>query len=133
MTQLTVTQVAQMVGVSKRTIQNKIKQGFLSASRACNNHYNVDLSEVLRVYPDANIRANTDENTNEIRESNVSNEKDLIRLETENKLLKEQISMLKDQLNKSEDREKKLLDTVSTTTKLIQHDKAKKKRFLGIF
>ena len=106
---------------------------FISASRACNNHYNIDLSEVLRVYPDANNRANIEEKKNEICENNVSNEKDLIRLKTENEFLKEQISMLKDQLNKSEDREKKLLDTVSTTTKLIENDKTKKKRFLGLF
>ena len=129
-----------MVGVSKRTIQNKITKGTLSATRDVNNNYIIDLSEVLRVYPSANCRANSDFIENECREKINSNSENIIKLETENKLLKEQVLMLKeqiliikDQLNKSEDREKKLLDTVSTTTKLIEHDKAKKKRFLGIF
>ena len=53
---LTTSQAAKMIGVSKRTIQNNINQGKLSAERDKNGFYSIDLSEILRAYPAAKTR-----------------------------------------------------------------------------
>lgn len=141
MTQLTAAQCAQTAGVSKRTIQNNIKQGKLSATKDDNGYYLIDASELMRVYPTTNNRAKKDKGARETPEQvNYEDKERLLRLESEkqsleieNKGLKKQIEILTQQLSKSENREQKLLETVSCTTKMLEYDKLKRKKILGIF
>ena len=81
MTQLTAAQCAQTAGVSKRTIQNNIKQGKLSATRDESGFYLVDSSELMRVYPSASTaqgRAKEVEGAREIREKGNYEEKEIL-------------------------------------------------------
>ena len=130
MTLLTAAQCAENVGVSKRTIQNKIKQGKLSAIRDDNGFYLVDSSELMRVYPSAN---NQEKHQECSRENIYEVRSKIVTLETENQGLKKQIEILTKQLDKSENREEKLLKIASETQKLLENSSKKRRKFLGIF
>jgi len=145
MTQLTAAQCAQTVGVSKRTIQNNIKIGKLSATRDDNGFYLVDSSELMRAYPDAQKRAKESEFLEQQLSLTLSADETPVKrgvvdgsiekqsLEVENKGLKKQIELLTQQLSKSESREEKLLEIAGSTQKLLENSQRKRKKFLGVF
>ena len=132
MSKVTPAKAAQMAGVSKRTIQNKISTGKLSASRDENGYYSIDVSEILRVYPDANDQLTVEHFSKQ--DKNIDYKAKSLVLESKNAGLQAQINLLQSQLEKSEARENKLLASVSNTTKLLEHEsKSRRKKFLGIF
>lgn len=67
---ITIKEAARLAGVSRQTIYNKIDKGELSR----NNDKRIDLSEFLRVYPDAKIDTPTEDNKNVQKQKSVKNE-----------------------------------------------------------
>lgn len=125
MAELSARECANMVGVTKRTIQQQIQSGKLSATKNEKGHYLIDSSEFFRVYPNAGKKEKTAQQ--EIERSLESVTAHLETLINENKFLKEQ-------LEKSESREEKLIETVKATTLLIENKtEQKRKKFLGLF
>lgn len=117
---LSTQECAELTKLSKRTIQNDVKSGKLSASKDKKGFYRIDISELSRVYDSVTLDANT--------ESNSDNKDAVLAFEYEAKYLKLENELLKDQLKEYKERELKLLETVQNTTKLLEYKK--KKRFL---
>jgi excisionase family DNA binding protein len=125
MAELSARECANMIGVTKRTIQQQIQSGKISATRNDKGHYQIDSSEFFRVYPNAGKKEKSAQQ--EIERSLESVTAHLETLINENKFLKEQ-------LGKSENREEKLIETVKATTLLLDNKtEQKRKRFLGLF
>jgi Fe-S cluster assembly ATPase SufC len=119
-----------MANVSKRTIQNKIKNGILSASRDDSGFYQVDSSEFFRVYPDAKKRENKQESQETQSKINTNSEV----LKAKYDALERENILLKEQLSKSEAREKDLIDTLKSNTRLLEYQREKKrKKMFGLF
>ena len=135
MTTLSVTNCAKMAGVTARTIQNRIKNGKLSATRDESGHYKVELCEFLRLYPNATDGEKQEEEITEVREDkNIILTQNVALLEQELKSIKRENEMLLDQLNKSEAREKDLIETLKGNTRILEHQSAsKRKKILGVF
>ena len=53
MNTLSITEAAKLAGVSRNTMYSKIKKGILSKSKDSKGRVYIELSELLRVYPDA--------------------------------------------------------------------------------
>jgi len=53
MNKLSITEAANLAGVSRNTMYSKIKKGILSKSKDSKGRAYIELSELLRVYPDA--------------------------------------------------------------------------------
>ncbi len=53
MNRLSITESAKLAGVSRNTMYSKIKKGVLSKSKDSKGKTYIELSELLRVYPDA--------------------------------------------------------------------------------
>ena len=127
MAKLTTAECAKLINVTNRTIQNKIKQGKLSAERDESGNYIIDSSEFLRVFPHATIGENRHEEVREDFKTKCQV------LQVKVTMLETQNNWLQEQLKEAKEREKKLIDTISNTTKLLEHDSKKRKRILGIF
>ena len=135
MTVLSVAECAKMVGVSNRTIQNKIKAGKLSATRDNNGYYKIDSSEFIRVYPDAKKQEKKQNNsrTKNEEENKLEIQKNEL-MAQELTFIKRENEALKAQLNKTESREKDLIDTLKSNTRLLEHQSnSKRKKVFGIF
>ena len=141
MSQLTVTQCAQITGFSKRTIQNNVKSGKLSAERLESGKYMIDESELFRAYPDAHKHANNKKFVNEVRgnldaidavDYNEIKTKNEV-LEAENRSLKRENDLLAAQLKKSEDRESDLIEISKSSTRLLENKNTqKRKKIFGL-
>lgn len=124
---LSVADCANRSGVTARTIQKYIKQGKLSATRGEDGRYSIDQAEFHRVFPNANVgESETKEDAN--RREQCEDIKD-----NEIKYLKEQICLLKDQLEDYKSRESKLLEMANSTTKLLTYNEQNKpkRRWFG--
>ena len=141
MSQLTVTQCAQITGFSKRTIQNNVKSGKLSAERLESGKYMIDESELFRAYPEAPKHANNKKFVNEVRgnldaidavDYNEIKTKNEV-LEAENRSLKRENDLLAAQLKKSEDRESDLIEISKSSTRLLENKNTqKRKKIFGL-
>jgi excisionase family DNA binding protein len=131
MTILSVADCAKMVGVSNRTIQNKIKTGKLSATRDGNGYYKIDSSEFIRVYPDAKKIDDDSRNQNEDIKFSEELQNKLVAQELE--FMKRENADLKAQLNKADNREKSLMETVQSNARLLEHQAEPRRKVFGIF
>lgn len=128
---VTSSEASELTDKSLRTIQNYIKNGKLSATKDDAGNYLIDKAELYRVFPEAHI---------ERKEAQIeSTEAKLIALELENQFLKERISEHKNQhdlltklLEQSALEKEKILDTLNSSQKLLEHVKKRKKLF-GVF
>lgn len=74
-TQLNMSQAAQAVGITRRTLYNHVKQGKVTASRDKKNNPVIDVSELIRVYGNVSLPVKKiptithRENTQEISQS----------------------------------------------------------------
>lgn len=136
--QLTARQAAEEIGFSTRYIQGLIKRGKMSATRDELGNYLIDRAEFYRVFPNAfkveqeRTGANYDDSISRaVLENEVKNLKDLIsEKEKHNQYLKEQL----DKLN---EKEVLILETLNSNQRLLEHQSApakknKRKKF-GIF
>ena len=123
----TTKECAKATGVSVRTIQNYIKKGKLSANRDINDLYLIDISEIERVFPEANLTAG-DESIPQSNKQSTHEEIMISNMKITH--LEDKIRILEDQLSKSEAREEKLNDHFEKVTKLIEYKTKKRRRFL---
>ncbi len=93
MKDMTIQEVADVVGVSYQAIYKKVKKGELNR----NADKKIQFAEVLRLYP--NIKAPTETLTEEkkIKDKN-STALNLVKFEVENEYLKKEVESLKNQL-----------------------------------
>jgi excisionase family DNA binding protein len=148
---VTVTQAAEITKIKKRTLQQHIKSGKLSALKDEAGNYRIDKAELYRVYPEsfdprteaqgAQSSENTAQDTHDKTQIALI-EKELEHLKEMLAEKKAQIEFLKEQLIKEGLEKSKLLETLSSNQRLLEHktqqetpvdsDK-KRKKFLGIF
>lgn len=127
---LTPKQVGELIGYSARHVQNLIVNGKLSATKEDGKYY-IEKSEVFRVFPKAHkkeIEGNTSQQL-------VEKE----RLQFENAMLKDtasqkdkEIEFLRNQIEFISNEKTKMLDALSSTTRLLEYkdDKEKEKKEL---
>mgnify|MGYP003674457424 CR=1 FL=1 len=132
--ELSVAQCAEMVGVTARTIQLKIKSGKISAQRDSKGNYAIESSEFFRVYPKAKLSENKTKLFGEPNEStNVDLKHKVELLEQELKSLKGVNSMLETQLDQASKREQDLIEISKSSTRLLEDKStAKRKKIFGL-
>ena len=129
MSRLTIKKACELAGVSRPTLYKYINNGKLSAIKENNNTY-VDLSELLRLYPNISLQQNSEEKVNNLHDltSELSHKNEII------KMLKQQ---LEDMQKDNDFLKEQLIQANSNFTQFnnLLEDKTKKKRkkFLGIF
>lgn len=137
----TVKECSDKAGVSVKTVHNYIKAGKISSEKNKSGVIVIDPSEFYRVFPDvkenedmhqgkAEVQTELQFNNNPPFEIQISYYKQEIEnYKMRESLLQEQIHLLKEQLADYKSRESKLIEMASSTTKLLTHDKKKKKRW----
>lgn len=150
MAKLTLTKASKKVGKERTTLFKAIKSGNLSASKNNKGQWEIEESELSRVYPDAFLEKKTKGNSMEGQSTiNIENQYPSMSESMEFNALSMRIEMierenklLREQLEKSEDREKELLATLKAQTqalpkpeekKVAQEEPPKRKKFLGLF
>jgi hypothetical protein len=125
-TQISTTEAAKLAKCSTKTIQNRINRGKLSAKRDDAGNWQIDMSEFIRLYPDAQIVR---------KEENLSEDSTRSLLELEIKHLKQMNEFILAQLETTNAEKAMLIETLSSNQKLLEHHSGEKKRkkFLGIF
>lgn len=140
---LTLGQAAKETGKSKATISKYIKNGKLSVHSRTDNGFQIDPSELFRVFPKSEQETGASERSQTPINANVNSG-----LEKENEVLREAIAELKRdkedykrRLDSAEQRITKLTDTISHQTLQLTDMREKPpeklverpKKFLGIF
>ena len=124
---------AEIAECSARHIQNLIKKGKLSATRDEGGNYLIEKSEFYRVFPDAHAKRTL---------ANNDNESSRTYLEVEVRHVKEMLAekskqneFLHKQLETATAEKTILLETLTSTQRLLEHDssKQKRKRLFGLF
>ncbi len=130
---VTTTEAAQLAKCSVRHIQNMIqKKGKLSATRDDSGNYQIDMSELVRVFPHAHpqrIEAKAgDISAHTALEKDNEHLKEMLRIRTEqNDWLHEQLELICAE-------KKQLMDILGSNLKLLEYQSDKKrKKVLGIF
>ena len=138
----TLSEAAKATGKNKATIQRAIKSGKISASKNENGTYEIDPSELHRVYEaitqrvaqhkNATERNTSKSNKNDSLERIINLEKELAVLNAEKRGLEEQKEQLQDTV---EDLRKRLDQSENRVTALLSgpEQKPKKRFWLKIF
>jgi hypothetical protein len=127
---LTLGQAAKESGKQKSTILDAIRAGRLSASKDDKNQWQIDPSELFRVYPAQHHTDHTTERNTTLTEHHTTPaqlakllENEQLERERERSMLKEQIELLKDQV----DRERQQADHWrNQATMLLTHEEPPK-------
>ena len=108
---LTVLELSKLYNINRQTIYNNIKKGILSK----NSDNKIDLAEAIRVFGEP------------VKKQDV---KDSVKVDSpssaENLLLRQQIDMLKNQLDDAKDRESFYQNQIETMQRLLEAPKAPK-------
>ena len=91
---LTLGEAAKLTGKSKPTISNAVKSGKVTGTKGADGVFQIEKSELIRVYPEKGSKANTP--TSKSAGKGVA--------ELENKHLAEQVADLQARLSKTEDK-----------------------------
>tara|TARA_R110002020_G_scaffold453247_1_gene667975 strand:+ start:348 stop:728 length:381 start_codon:yes stop_codon:yes gene_type:complete len=116
---LTLGEASKLTGISKPTISKAVKDGKVSGKKNNKGVFEIEKSELIRVYPE--VKAGADKPIKFTKEMATN------AAEIENKFLKEKIEELEKQIQKTEAREdaaNKRLDTV-----LVQLEDQRPKTF----
>ena len=119
MSKLTLGEASKLTGISKPTISKAVKDGKVSGKKNNKGVFEIEKSELIRVYPE--VKAGADKPIKFTKEMATN------AAEIENKFLKEKIEELEKQIQKTEAREdaaNKRLDTV-----LVQLEDQRPKTF----
>jgi len=98
---LSMGQAAKEAGVSKTSISRAINSGRLSADKVDGTGYQIDPSELFRVFPrnrNAHPQMEQSVTIKGTPDPTASNPLEMMRLEMENKALKREIDLLKEQI-----------------------------------
>ena len=129
-TRISVTECAKLLGITSRAVQKYIKEGKISAVKNEKGRYEIDKSEFYRVFPDAYISEKPKENyANNNIDSATIKDVEIKHLKEQIYLLKEQLADAKERELRHELREKELIAIANNHSKLLTHDKKKKKRW----
>lgn len=125
---LSISETARLAGISRNHLYKKyINSGLISVTTD-NNKPCIDVSELLRVFPNAKV--NTDDKSQEITLAN-NESTELV------SVLKEQLANVTEQLLKAENREMWLQSQIDELRQqqnsLLENKLSKRKKFLGIF
>lgn len=107
MSKLTLGEASKLTGISKPTISKAVKDGKISGKKNKKGIFEIEKSELIRVYPE--VKAGADKPIKLTKEMATN------AAEIENKFLKEKIEELEKQIEKTEAREdaaNKRLDSV---------------------
>ena len=119
---VSLSKAAKLSNKSKSVLSNAIEKGRMTASKNEKGHWQIDTSELFRVYPkNNNVLKNGSSTTlkNDIVPPKEPIEHKL--LEQEIKFKDEKISILEKQLQQAEDREQELRQILNQNTKLLTH------------
>jgi hypothetical protein len=122
---LSITEAAKLSGLSRTALyRNYINKGVLSVNRG-NNGVFIELTELLRVFPDITL-------------ANVAVEPKYTQVDSQVHMLERENQLLIEQLKKANDREEWLkiqIDDLRKQQSYLLEDKTKshRKKFLGIF
>lgn len=132
MKELSITEAAKLAGISRQHLYNKyINKGLISVLKENDKSY-IELSELLRVFPNCKIDDNSNSQILQVMTpQNIVIDK---LIDSKDELIKS----LQQQLNDSKDREQWLktkVDELQTQQNYLLENKTakKKKKFLGIF
>ena len=120
---LSAKEAAQAVGISKQGIIKSITRGRISATKNKNGEWEIDPSELFRVYDTVNSVDPVDTSTNSkcISQSPPHTQPKFNALENKVISLKEQNERLKEQLTKAEKREEWLMATNEKLTQVLEN------------
>lgn len=126
---LSTREVAELLKCSTRKIQKLVTSGKLSAHRDESGSYEIDKSELYRVYPE--LIYHEEQRT---PATNDDSKQRIELLEEQVKFLKEMNELLKYQLDNATTEKSKLIDTLNSNQRLLEYhaDKNKKKKW-GLF
>lgn len=145
---VTMTDAIFWAGVSRPTFYARKKAGAFSTVQDQSGNPMMDVSEIMRVFPDTHRigkinTPNSELNKLDLTQSNTANSQpntlELERLRMENELLKQRVEELKADKEKAESREDKHLETIKGLTdsvRLLEYSKAPKSlldRLKGVF
>jgi hypothetical protein len=97
---LTLGQAAKQAGKSKTALANAIKEGRIYAARLPNGQYQIDPSELFRVYPPVNLKGHLDSQVDsklDCQGGHHLTPADTTPLQRETELLREMMEQLKDE------------------------------------
>ena len=117
---LSLSDAARSAGVARSTLYRKIHQGVVSTVKNHDGSRGVDTSEILRVF--GGLQGETSHDTSQPAPPDT--DRDVALLQAENALLRDHISLLKDELEAS----RRLLDTISQRLLPAPRKKKKKKK-----
>ena len=109
MKSLSVIELSKLYGINRQTIYNHINKGILSK----NSDNKIDLSEAIRVFGEPSKKQGVNENVK------VDNQ-----ISTEVLLLRQQIDILKNQLDDAKDRESFYQNQIETMQRLLEAPKS---------
>lgn len=131
MSLLPISEAAKLVGKHPTTLKAAMKKGKLSASKNEHGEWQIDISEVTRIYPIKNDIEKKEGDKKIITPSHQSSlvlKEEVIILKQENAVLREkvlglekEILIITRQLEQSDDREKEFRKILSQNTKLLTH------------
>lgn len=135
MATLSISEAARLAGISRNHLYKKyINEGLISVTTD-NNKPCIDVSELLRVFPNAKI--NTDDKSPENTVANNENTEIVFMLKEQLANAKEQLIKAEQQIIKAENREmwlqKQIDELRQQQSNLLENKQSKRKRFLGIF
>lgn len=116
-------EAAELVNCSTKTIQNRINKGRMSATLDEQGNYQIDMSELIRVFPDVQKRIvpNINEDSSRtVLELQIEHLKEIVR--EKNK----QIEILLKQLDTNSAEKTLILETLSSNQKLLEYQSEKK-------
>lgn len=124
-------EAADLVGCSLRKIQGMCKSGVISSQKDGKRSYKIDMSELVRVFPEAHNKrndANQDDNKAQMLAQENEHLKEMLRVRTQqNDFLHEQLELICAEKSR-------LIDIFANSQKLLEHQAEKKrKKVLGIF
>jgi DNA-binding transcriptional MerR regulator len=131
MTKISISAAAKMAGVTRQTIHRYIADGKLSQD---NESKKIDVSELLRVFPDAKIDVTEVTGKRTVKNLQSVTDNDDKMLQQENNFLKEKVKMLEEQLVAGKEREheyvkkeERYLTLIESNNRLLEAAKPKKK------
>lgn len=125
---ISLSEAAKLVGMSKNGIVKAIKSGKISGSKNPHGQWEVDAAELTRVYKPVEVLAQVRPNKSEPVSDGESNENRALKREVE--LQREQINLLREQLTEARGREEKILrmmDEQISTMRMITDQREPKK------
>ena len=121
-TKLNMSQAARAANISRNTLYKKIKTGKLSKEQGADGNPMIDVSELMRVYPQLDMKAalETDSNSvQEVKPSTIEDTLDTALLEQEIKHLSEKLEGEQERRRQAEEREQRLLEIVEAQTRQL--------------